>query len=206
MIRLRWLLATSLRGLWSRRVLTLGSLLLTVIAIASAVVGPSYQLTAANSFVIEQLAAQPTISTGLTYDYRPAPGESTDTAIASALDGAGQESGPAFLPGHAIVWDPLRAVNLPRSALPVVPTLVSVPGACSHVELRGRCPTNPGEIAILQADATTYGLASRQPAQPVRRRRRRSPSWASTAPARGARPSGSRPAASRPSRVTRCRR
>ncbi len=156
--RLRWLLATSLRGLWSRWVLSLGSLLLTVIAIASAVVGPSYQLTAANSFVIEQLAAQPTISTGLTYDYQPAHGDTADTAIANALDQTQQESGTAFLPGHAIIWDPLPQVTLPHSAIPVLPSLVSVPGACTHVELRGRCPTNPGEIAILQADATTYAL------------------------------------------------
>jgi putative ABC transport system permease protein len=158
MTRLRWLLATSLRGMASRTVLSLGSLLLTVIAIASAVVGPSYQLTAADSFVIEQLAAQPTISTGLTYDYHPASGESADDAIASALDQTQQESGSAYLPGHAILWNPLPRVSLPHSAIPAVPTLISVPGACAHVQLQGRCPTNPGEIAVLQADAATYRL------------------------------------------------
>jgi putative ABC transport system permease protein len=156
--RLRWLLATGLRGLWSRRVLSVGSFLLTVIAIASAVVGPSYQLTAADSFVIEQLAAQPTINTGLTYDYRPTHDESADSAIANALDRTRQESGPAFQPGHAILWDPLPRVSLQHSAVPALPTLVSVPGACSHVQLQGRCPTNPGEIAVLRTDAATYRL------------------------------------------------
>ncbi|MGA8248744.1 MAG: FtsX-like permease family protein, partial [Nocardioides sp.] len=158
MTRLRWLLATALRGLWSRRVLSAGSLLLTVIAIASAVVGPSYQVTAADSFVIEQLAAEPTVNTGLTFDYRPTDGESPDTAIASALDQAQHESGSAYLPGHAILWDPLPRAVLPHSAVPALPTLVSAPGACAHVELRGRCPTNPGEVAVLRADATTYRL------------------------------------------------
>src|SRR3569623_1729322 len=71
MTRFRWLLATSLRGLRARWVLSLGSLLLTVISIASAGVGPSYQQNAANSFVIAQLRAQPFINIGLTYDYQP---------------------------------------------------------------------------------------------------------------------------------------
>jgi hypothetical protein len=34
---------------------------------------------------------------------------------------------------------------------------VSAPGACTHVALTGRCPTSPGEIAVLEADAATYG-------------------------------------------------
>ena len=117
MTRLRWLLATSLRGLASRTVLSLGSLLLTVIAIASAVVGPSYQLTAANSFVIAQLAAQPLINTGLTYDYLPSDQETADRAIATALDEPARESGTAYNPGHAIVWDQLPVTTTWTSAL-----------------------------------------------------------------------------------------
>jgi putative ABC transport system permease protein len=159
MTRLRWLLGTALRGLWARKVLTLGSLLLTVIAIASAVVGPSYQGTASNSFVISQLAAQPLINTGLTFDYQPSPvGETVDHAIATAVDEAAKEAGPSYLPGHAIVWDPLKITLLPGSGTPAVPQLISAAGACEHIVLKGRCPTNPGDIAILRADATTYGL------------------------------------------------
>jgi putative ABC transport system permease protein len=159
MRRLRWLLATSLRGLRARWVLSLGSLLLTTIAIASAVVGPSYQGTAANSFVISQLAAQPLINTGLTYDYHPSGGETIDSAVSTAVDQAEQESGTAFRAGHAIVWQPLPATQLTAGdAFGSVPTLVSVPGACTHVALRGRCPAVPGEIAILSADAQTLGL------------------------------------------------
>ena len=171
MTRFRWLLATSLRGLASRTVLSLGSLLLTVIAIASAVVGPSYQLTAANSFVIAQLAAQPVINTGLTYDYQRADQESADHAIATALDETARESGTAYEPGHAMLWQQLPATGLPGSSVPAVARLLSVPGACQHVALVGRCPSSPGEIAVLKADATTYGwsLGSRitQPAYPT---------------------------------------
>ena len=101
MTRLGWLLATSLRGLRARWVLSLGSLLLTVIAIASAVVGPSYQQNAANSFVIAQLRAQPIISTGLTYDYKPGRDEDIDSAIASALSETSEQSGSGC---HTIGW------------------------------------------------------------------------------------------------------
>ena len=87
MTRFRWLLGTSLRGLRARGVLSLGSLLLTVIAIGSAVVGPSYQENAANSFVIAQLRAQPLINTGLTYDYHPDRSENVDAATVTALRG-----------------------------------------------------------------------------------------------------------------------
>ncbi len=158
MTRFRWLLATSLRGLRARWVLSVGSLLLTVIAISSAVVGPSYQQNAANSFVIAQLRAQPFINTGLTYDYNPAGTEDIDQAITSALEKTTSESGTGYLPGHTFVWQTLAEVPLPGAAATAVPRLVSVPGACDHVHLVGHCPTNPDEIALLRADADTYGV------------------------------------------------
>ncbi|HEY3527770.1 MAG TPA: ABC transporter permease [Nocardioides sp.] len=166
MTRFWWLLATCLRGLRARWVLSLGSLLLTAIAIASAVVGPSYQQNAANSFVISQLRAQPPINTGLTYDYRPQAGEDVDRAISTARDETGRESGSGYLSGRPFVWQPLHQVSLPGGIAPAVPRLVSVTGACDHVQLEGRCPTNPGEIAILRADAATYGVKVGDPFNP----------------------------------------
>ncbi|HET7066299.1 MAG TPA: hypothetical protein VFI21_01710, partial [Nocardioides sp.] len=128
MTRFGWLLATSLRGLRARWVLSLGSLLLTVIAIGSAVVGPSYQQNAANSFVISQLRAQPFINTGLTYDYHPGRSEDVDQGVATALDETGRESGDGYLPGHAFVWQNLPEVSLPGSQAAAVPRLLSLPG------------------------------------------------------------------------------
>jgi hypothetical protein len=156
--RFGWLLATSLRGLRARWVLSLGSLLLTVIAIASAVVGPSYQQNAANSFVIAQLRAQPTINTSLTYDYHPGGREDVNAAVAAAVEATSRESGTGFETGHPIVWQPLPQVSLKASNVPSVPRLVSVPGACDHVHLVGRCPTNPDEIAMLRVDAENNEL------------------------------------------------
>jgi putative ABC transport system permease protein len=159
MNRFRGLLGTSLRGLRARWVLSLGSLLLTAIAVASAVVGPSYQQNAANSFVIAQLQAQPSINTGLTYDYHPDISENIDAAIAASLDETNRQSGPGFSQGHPIVWQPLPQVSLVNgSGAPSEPRMVSVPGACDHVHLAGRCPTNPDEIAMLRVDAENNGV------------------------------------------------
>ncbi len=159
MSRFQGLLGTSLRGLRARWVLSLGSLLLTMIAISSAVVGPSYQQNAANSFVIAQLRAQPSINTGLTYDYRPNSGENVDAAVADALDLTTRQSGTGFSQGHPIVWQQLPQVALVTgSGAPSEPRMVSVPGACDHVHLEGRCPTNPDEIAMLRIDAENNGV------------------------------------------------
>jgi hypothetical protein len=159
MSRFQGLLGTSLRGLRARWVLSLGSLLLTMIAISSAVVGPSYQQNAANSFVIAQLRAQPSINTGLTYDYRPNSGENVDAAVADALDLTTRQSGTGFSQGHPIVWQQLPQVPLVTgSGAPSEPRMVSVPGACDHVHLEGRCPTNPDEIAMLRIDAENNGV------------------------------------------------
>ena len=101
---------------------------------------------AANSFVIAQLRAQPIINTALTYDYTPGGQDSIDAAVVDAVDLTGQESGTAYLPGHPIVWQELGETSIPGSESGIKPRLVSVPGACVHVHLQGRCPTNPGTV------------------------------------------------------------
>jgi Tfp pilus assembly major pilin PilA len=156
------LLGTSLRGLASRKGLAFGSWLLTTIAVASAVVGPSYQGTAANSFVITQLRAEPRVDTGLSYTYTPS-GAAPDRhdisgATSTALDAARRVSGAGYLPGHAMVWQSLPPAIFPHSLDPAIPTLLFAPGDCEHVALRGRCPERAGEVAVSAADAYTYSF------------------------------------------------
>ena len=145
MTRLRWLLATSLRGLASRTVLSLGSLLLTVIAIASAVVGPSYQLNAANSFVIAQLA-------------RPAPDQHRSHLRLPPRRPGGRRRRDRDRPRRdrprVRVRRTTRATRScgtscrrppsPGRRSRSVPRLVSVPGACTHVDAGGAVPDCAG--------------------------------------------------------------
>jgi putative ABC transport system permease protein len=156
MARLAW--GTSLRGLASRKGLAVGSWVLTTIAVASAVVGPSYAGTSANSFVVTQLRAEPRVNTGLSYKYTPADGQLPGPATATARAQAGRVSGASYDPGHTMVWQPLAATSLPHSLTSVGPTLLWAPGDCRHVSLRGRCPRHAGEIAVAAENTAAYEL------------------------------------------------
>ncbi len=85
----------------------------------------------------------------------------------TALDETARESGTAYNAGHAMVWDQLAQTRFPGASVPAVARLVSVPGACTHVALVGRCPTAPGEIAVLKADADDVRLEARLPDRPA---------------------------------------
>ena len=169
MTRFRWLLATSLRGLMSRWVLSVGSLLLTVIAIGSAVVGPSYQQNAANSFVIAQLRAEPFINTGLTYDYAPEANQDIDHAVASAIAKTGEESGSGYLTGHPFVWQNLPQVSLPRLPSPVRPAPPLGPGCLRPRPPRRAVPHQPRRDRHPPLRRRELRREGRQQLQPVRR-------------------------------------
>src|SRR4029453_13215829 len=80
------LVATGLRGLRSRLLLTVGSALLAAIAVAAAVVGPMYQSAGAASYLVTKLRSQPDFLTGLTIDYTPDSPMSSEQAGRRALD------------------------------------------------------------------------------------------------------------------------
>ena len=115
---LRLLLGTSLRGLASRKALAFASWVLTTIAVASAVVGPSYQGTSASSFVVTQLRAEPRVNTGLSYTYKPPAHQEPRAATAAALTETREVSGDAYGPGHTMLWQPLPSASFPHSLDP----------------------------------------------------------------------------------------
>jgi hypothetical protein len=154
----RLLLGTTLRGLAARKGLAFASWVLTTIAVASAVVGPSYQGTSANSFVITQLRAEPRVNTGLSYRYTPDDHQALSAATSTALAQAARVSGTAYADGRAMVWQTLPVATFPHSLEPAAPTLLVAAGDCRHVELQGRCPRRVGEIAVAADDAFTYSL------------------------------------------------
>src|SRR6185436_1233576 len=69
--RMNSMLATILRGLRSRAVLTTGSVLLTALAIGAAVLGPIFQVAVTNSFFVTRVEEAPNLLTGLTWHYQP---------------------------------------------------------------------------------------------------------------------------------------
>ena len=157
MRRLGWVASIALRGLVARRVLTAGSLLLTVIAVASAVVGPIYQRAAAQSFMVTKLASELDVFTGTSFVYQPAAGTAPARALRHATHQADDVMGTGYLPAHGILEarTPTLPIWTPEGA---IITFDSVEGQCEHVLLRGRCPTRAGEVALLVSDAKKIGV------------------------------------------------
>lgn len=148
------LLATGLRGLRSRRLLTAGSVLLASIAIAAAVVGPMYQSAAGASFLVTRLQTAPNFTTGLTLDYRPRGAVGYRDAEQAALAAVPPSRLEQFgAPQVSLLSDPLPVTSAPFAFLDAEATLLARRGGCEHLVVTGSCPTRRGETALLEFDA-----------------------------------------------------
>lgn len=154
------LLGTVLRGLRARLLLTTGSVLLTALAVGSAILGPSFQVAVTSSYAITRLDEAPARSTGISRVWQPGAAVS-DRGVAAALDTATGvvaplDDGP---------WEAPRAQaeSVQLSALRGVVRLWSRPDACAHLDLEGRCPTRPGEVVMLASDAEKTGAVVGKP-------------------------------------------
>jgi hypothetical protein len=148
------LVGTVVRGIHARMLLSLGSLLLTALAVGSAVLGPMFQVAATNSYVVARLAEEPHLLTGLTWTFEPAGSLATDpeAAASQAVDVIDARTSAAFsTPTTSLVtrrFDALDGrVRLEARA-----------GACDHLVVEGRCPSAPGEVAMLPIDIERAGL------------------------------------------------
>lgn len=148
--RARSLMATGLRGLRSRLLLTVGSVLLAALAVGAAVVGPMYQTGAASSYLVTKLRSEPINLTGMALDYSPpsaGSGGAPAAALASARRLAARVLNDEFARPSAALWT--RRLH----GLGGLVRVASQPGQCSHVRLVGRCPQRSGEALILRSDS-----------------------------------------------------
>ncbi len=139
--------ATVLRGLRARALLSAGSVLLTALAIGSAVLGPVYQEAVTNSYLVTRLNEAPNNLTGLSWRFTPDPalGERADVGVRRAEAAADRQDGP-FAAAHA-------QLETPRfEAFGGLAMLLGRDGACAHLEIEGACPTGPDEILMLTGD------------------------------------------------------
>ena len=157
------MLATVLRGLRSRALLTTGSVLLTALAIGAAVLGPSFQVAVTNSYYVTRLEEAPNPLTGLTWIYQP---EATyDGPAAAARDRAARivdarETGPFAAAQPQLVTDRFEALNdgVQLRAREGEVQLMARTDACTHLEIEGSCPTGPDEVLMLVGDLDFTGL------------------------------------------------
>ncbi len=143
------LLATGLRGLRSRLLLTVGSVILAAISVGAAVVGPMYQTGAASSYLVTKLRTEPNVLTGVVFDYGPStsPDERYPAALGSARRLADQTLNDQFAGASTALW------TTRLGALGGLGRVVSEAGACQHVNIVGRCPVKAGEALILKHDS-----------------------------------------------------
>lgn len=151
------LLATVLRGLRSRALLSAGSVLLIALAIGSAVLGPIFQVAVTNSYLVSRLNDVPNYLSGLTWEFHPdakydgSPLQALQQATSVTDD---RVQGP-FAPSQA--WLQTNRFDVPDlyRGVPVQSArvrLIAQDGACAHLEIRGRCPRSADEMLVLPAD------------------------------------------------------
>ncbi|NYD40087.1 FtsX-like permease family protein [Nocardioides panaciterrulae] len=149
------LLATVARGVRSRALLSAGSVLLTVLAVGAAVLGPVFQQAVVSSYLVSRLNESPNELTGLTWRFQPDGGvRDVHRAIGLAEDAAADQTHGPFLPPQSLVESP-RMTALADAKVEVL----GKQGACSHLVVQGRCPSRPGEILMLAKDLELTGLS-----------------------------------------------
>ncbi len=145
------MLATILRGLRSRALLSAGSVLLTALAIGSAVLGPVFQVAVTNSYLVTRLAETPNRLTGLSWDFQPT-NSGSGPASAAAARAVGGITGPFAAPQTALLSDEVSAYGGRWR-------LAARQGACAHLEVEGACPRHPGEVLMLAGDRDLTGTS-----------------------------------------------
>ena len=162
------LLGTIVRGVRSRALLSVGSVVLAALALGSAVLGPIFSEAVTNSYVVTRLQEAPAASTGLARVFVPGgptePGVAGERAIA-ASDALNR--GP---------WGPASTTlqSEQYSALRGAVTFWSRDDVCAGLVIEGRCPSASGEVLMLAGDVVRTGAKIGQPL--------------ASAPARGFRP------------------
>jgi putative ABC transport system permease protein len=145
------------RGLRSRALLSAGSVLLTALAIGSAVLGPVFSEAVTNSYVVTRLQETPPGLTGLSRVFTPDSGSSLEQAERDAV-----AASTALARGS---WqEPDVIAQSERfSALRGVVTFWSRDDACETLEFEGRCPEKQGEVLMLATDVEKTGAEIGKP-------------------------------------------
>lgn len=147
------ILLTMLRGLRSRALLSLGSVLLTALAVGSAVLGPMFADGVTRSYVLTRLADAPPELTSTSWSFVPTehrddPSSAEQDAVAAVAD--------AYPNPFAV---PMVGLETPRfGALTGQVVVLGREDACEHLVLvAGRCPDRPGETVVAEIDADRLG-------------------------------------------------
>ncbi len=153
------LLGAIVRGLRARALLSVGSVLLTALAIGSAVLGPVFSQAVTNSYVVTRLQETPAGLTGVSRVFTPDPGVSVGQARRDAVAASEELTQGSW-------QEPVAITQSERfSALRGVVTFLSRADACETLEIEGRCPRKRGEVLMLSSDVEKTGAELGEPLQ-----------------------------------------
>jgi putative ABC transport system permease protein len=157
-------------GLWARRGLNAAALLLTVFAVAAAVLGPMYARAAGEHLLDSRVAEQPPYATGLSLSLPAMPlravprGDPDRFTPPAPLDLVEDAAAVVDRPGVDRFWGPSREWLLDRGGLLehqghlFSMALYWRAGMCDLAQVEGRCPRAAGEALVQQTTARVLGV------------------------------------------------
>jgi hypothetical protein len=142
----------TLRGLWSRGLLSLAALLVAALVTAVGVVGPTFARSATESLLQQRLKAQPYAATGISMSAQRSGRVSITKALGALTDVVLQAGDPAYF-GDPVAY--FRTAASPGSvgSNQIKASLLWRPGMCADFQIDGHCPTDRGEAAIAASTA-----------------------------------------------------
>ncbi|CAA9400860.1 MAG: hypothetical protein AVDCRST_MAG32-2885 [uncultured Nocardioides sp.] len=151
------LLGTIVRGVRSRTLLSVGSVVLAALALGSAVLGPIFSEAVTNSYLVTRLQEAPAASTSLARVFVPDGPTEPDVAVERAVAASRSlDRGPWGRPTTTLQSEKYSAL---RGAV----TFWSRDDVCGGLVVEGRCPSAPGEVLMLAGDVGKVGAEIGQP-------------------------------------------
>lgn len=154
-------LATVARGMWARAGLTLGSAVLIAVAIGSAALGPAYESSASQSFLVTRLQQESPVASGVSVTFTPSGRAAADPAAAykQAAEVGDPELAQYFGPTSLSLESQHDTIdNVFGFPYEGYAMMRSKPGACQHLEVTGRCPSRTGDVIMLAVDAASVHI------------------------------------------------
>ncbi|WP_134767538.1 FtsX-like permease family protein [Nocardioides sp. 1609] len=148
------ILATVLRGLRSRALLSVASLVMMVLSVAGAVLGPAFQQAATTSYTLTRLADAPPPLTGLTFEVGAGRTGDLDGLVAAGVAAVERElpdlyESPVVILMSRPVYGAADVTYLARDDV------------CSVLDVRGRCPERPDEVLVNEDDLGALAVGDR---------------------------------------------
>src|SRR4029079_2745720 len=147
------------QGLWTRRGMNATSLLVSVIAVVAAVLGPMYGRESAEHLLDTRLDERAPYTTGLTFSV--APGDGATPAMQDLLPDARRPFADRDVRRYWTsetpwAWD--RGGSFRYSAREYVAPTYWRAGMCAWARVAGRCPHAKGEVLMQATMARSLGL------------------------------------------------